>query len=397
MAKNQKNENTNSPDYAIHHIKVLDGVRALAILFVVWFHLWQQSWVPLQIGTYNMDWISRTGYLMVDMMILLSGFCLFLPHAREVFYGEKADTWKTFYIKRIARIMPSYYVAIGIIFFAFAMQQYGDSGSMWKDLISHMTFTHNLFGNSVANTHLNGVLWTVGVEMQLYLVFPLLAYCFKKKPMITYCSMVLVGVISSMYISNHYDSLLQALVTNHVLTFFSVYANGMLGAYAYVAMTKNRKRNQGEAIVGTIVVIMCFYVYKILCEHLLSYQFGTRWQVDYRFLLSLVFVVMLWGIMFSAPLFQRLFDNVFMKYIALISYNLYIWHQYLAVKLKELRIPYWEGETPPNQTGDTAWMYKYLALCIFVSFLVAVVMTFLVERPAARLIMKLYNRKKGKK
>lgn len=397
MGKVQKKQNTNAVEYDIHHIKVLDGVRAIAILFVVWFHLWQQSWVPLQVGSYSMDWISRTGYLMVDMMILLSGFCLFLPHAREVFLGEKADSIKTFYVKRLARIAPSYYLAIGIIFFAFAMHEYGDKTAMWKDLIPHLTFTQNLFEGAVSGTHLNGVLWTVGVEMQLYLIFPLLAFCFKKKPIVTYCAMVLVGIISGMYISDRYDSLIQVLVTNHVLTFFSVYANGMLGAYAYVAMTQNRKRNQGEAIMGTVVTIMCFYAYKLLCEHLMGYQFGSRWQVDYRFLLSLVFVVMLWGVMLSAPLFQRLFDNVVMKYIALISYNLYIWHQYIAVKLKELRIPYWEGETPPNELGDTTWMHKYLALCIVLSIVAAVATTFLVERPAAKLIMKLYNKKKGKK
>ena len=87
------NEKTQEKDwkFSINYLNALDGIRALAILIVAWYHIWQLSWLqPIKnttllsafhINTINLDWIVRTGYQMVDVMLLLSGFCLFLPYA----------------------------------------------------------------------------------------------------------------------------------------------------------------------------------------------------------------------------------------------------------------------------------------------------------------------------
>ena len=78
------------------------------------------------------------------------------------------------------------------------------------------------------------------------------------------------------------------------------------------------------------------------------------------------------------------------RFIAAISYNLYIWHQWLAVRIKyDLRIPPWQGDTPPNQLGDTVWMHRYLALIWCAAFAAAVLATYLVEKPAARWLKSL--------
>ena len=132
--------NSNNPYYQTNHIDVLDGVRAIAILIVVWFHFWQQSWLMPIIGDFNIDWIPRNGALLVDMMILLSGFCLFLPHARSMVYGEQTPAASTFYIKRAARIMPSYYLSVfGILLlFALPLNAYTNPSFMWKDIFTHV-------------------------------------------------------------------------------------------------------------------------------------------------------------------------------------------------------------------------------------------------------------------
>ena len=89
-----------------------------------------------------------------------------------------------------------------------------------------------------------------------------------------------------------------------------------------------------------------------------------------------------------------LFANRLMTLLAGISYNFYIWHQYVAVKLKELRIPPWEGETPPNMTGDRAWMWQYQILIVAASLAVAAAMTYGFERPVAKRLQKKGNRVK---
>lgn len=71
-------------EYDTKYIKVLDGIRAISILNIVWFHFWQQTWIFHKIGSISLDWIPRYGFLLVDMMILLSSFCLFIPYARNM-------------------------------------------------------------------------------------------------------------------------------------------------------------------------------------------------------------------------------------------------------------------------------------------------------------------------
>lgn len=390
-------------DYEISHIGVLDGIRVLAIGLVVWFHFWQQSWLMPITENVNLDWLVRNGSILVDMMIVLSGFCLFLPYAKEMVYGKKGTKsffTGQFYIKRAARIMPSYYVAIFVVLFFFALpgKEYLSTTDMWKDLIPHLTFTHNLFETSLLNTKLNGVLWTVGVEMQLYLLFPLMVTCFQKKPWLTYIGMALIGVVSSGFISANFANVEQGFYVNHVLTFFSVFATGMLGAWLYMRVIKDRTRKSWEGIVFTGISLACMAVFYYFCKMRMSYEGGEqKWQVDYRFVLGLLFLIFILSTIFAAKWYRKIWDNRVMKFLAGISFNLYICHQYVAVKLKEFRIPFWGGDTPPNQQANMdTWKWQYTFTCIIVSLLIATAMTYLVEKPAAKLILKKYNQRKKK-
>lgn len=381
--------------YQIHHIDVLDGVRAISILIVVWFHFWQQSWLMPIAGGFNIDWIPRNGALLVDMLILLSGFCLFLPYARCMVYNEPCPRPSLFYLRRAARILPSYYFSIIVALFLFALplQEYHNNSFMWKDILTHITFTHNLLLDTLTGTKLNGVLWTVALEVQFYLLFPLLAKCFQKKPILTYCVMTMIGLISSSIISNHFGTIAQPLYVNYPLTFFSVFANGMLGAWTYVTITRNKNYVKAEEFFYLLMTIGGLLFYKILCDHHSAFPNGQQWQVKYRFILSLLYLLILFGVLMAQHIFRYLLGNRLMKFLAGISFNLYIWHQYIAVKLKELRIPYWEGTTPPNQLGDKPWMWKYMLLCITLSLATAILTTYLIEKPASTLIQ---NRTKKK-
>jgi len=382
--------------YQHNHIDVLDGIRAVAILIVVWFHFWQQSWLMPIAGDFNIDWIPRNGALLVDMLILLSGFCLFLPYARSMVYETEAPHAKSFYKKRVARIFPSYYFNVFLVLFLFALPlgEYAAKGFMWKDLLSHIFFVNNLSYDTLVATKLNGVLWTVAVEVQFYLIFPLLAKWFQKRPIPTYSCMTLIGLISSHYICKNFGTLNQALYVNHTLTFFSVFANGMLGAWAYISITHAKKPVKAEQFLYILMTLAGLVQYKILCDHHISFPNGQQWQVKYRYVLSLVYLMILFGTLMAQQYFRFLLGNKLMKFLATISFNLYIWHQYIAVKLKEFRIPYWEGDIPPNQLGDKPWMWKYMLLCIAVSLVVAILTTYLIEKPISRLILRRYDKSK---
>ena len=373
--------------YDTKHLKVLDGIRALAILIIVWYHFWQQNWISPTIGSFSIDYIPRYGYLLVDMMILISGFCLFIPYARAMVYKDKMPKMKDFYIKRIARIVPSYYLAL-IIFFIFWLLGRGIfNGFFFKDTIMHLLFVHNWSSDTLLYTCFNGVLWTVAIEVQFYLIFPFIAKMFTKKPIITYVIMMAMGIFCTWIIKSNVTSNNLSFYVNHFLTFIPVFANGILASWLYMLYTKKKKRNIITDLLFMIMSISCIMVYCYLVKHIGSENIQV-WQLNNRILLSIVFTVFIISTLLSSRIYQKIFNNPFMKYICVISFNLYIYHQFIAVKLKEYRIPYYSGDIPPNMTGDTKWQWTYFILCIVISLIVASIITYFFEKPMANLIKK---------
>lgn len=379
-----------------YRVDVVDGIRALSILLVLWFHVWQQSWLmpyidlPFLTGTVSLDCVPRAGFLFVDMLLLLSAFCLFLPHARAMVYGDPVPSVGVFYRKRIARIVPSYWFSVLVIFLFFSLPSgayAGDAKGMWADLLSTMTFTQTFIPQVLLGTKLNGALWTAAIEMQFYLLFPLLAYCFRKKTTLTYVVMVSVSMAYLFFFALPDTDKLRYLL-NQLPGFFGVFANGMLLAYVYVLLSKHMKRRFWLSIPATLVSIGCVV---LIVRMLKTAPFVTpvqAWQASHRFSQSIIFAVFVLSSALSVKAFRFLLSNRVMVFLAAVSYNLYIWHQWLSVRLKEWRIPYWEGETAPNFTGDMLWQRKYTWIVIGVSLAVATIVTYLIEKPLANKINK---------
>ena len=98
------------------------------------------------------------------------------------------------------------------------------------DILSHLTFTHNLFYFSYFRSPLNGALWTLAVEMQFYLLFPLLARAFRKLPIVTYFAMAGAAFAFRFWAGNQEDT---SLYFNQLPAFLDVYANGFVAASAF--------------------------------------------------------------------------------------------------------------------------------------------------------------------
>ena len=77
-------------------------------------------------------------------------------------------------------------------------------------------------------------------------------------------------------------------------------------------------------------------------------------------------------------------SNRVVRFLSGISFNFYIWHQWLAVQLKQWRIPPYLAAENPNQAGEMPWQLHYTLLCFAAAILVATLVTYLVEKPAAK-------------
>lgn len=393
-AKIQKRKSRNKMDTKVEkHIDVLDGVRAVAMVFVVWFHFWQQSWLT---PPGKLEGFVRYGFVFVDLLILLSAFCNFYPYARAILLQEPWPDTLKFYKKRAMRILPSYYLSLLVMTIVLMVEGVPLTGAFWKDFMAHIFCVGPLFAESYLSRYFNGVLWTVQIEVLYYLLIPWLARLFRKFPVFTCVGLWICGLVSAGYIVSEKADMIR-IYGNHIATFAGCYANGMLLSVLYIIL-KRKLPGQNQLpkstrndlhrgldekciqLVATGIAVMCVVHLTHMFEELGVGALQVT-QLKQRFELSLVFSCFILALVFSWRGLQWLFANRFMKWIAAISYNLYIWHQYIAVKLKEYRIPYWEGETPPNMSGDREWMWKYQILIVVLSLLVAVIATYGFERP----------------
>ena len=365
-----------------------DFLRALCIFFIAWFHIWQQSWLnpnftllghPVDIYP-----VVACGYMFVDLMLALSGFLLMLG-----FLNGRDRAPRRFYVARAARILPSYWFCLIVVLFCFALpgHEFGSASRMWKDLLSHLSFTHNLLTEGYNGTRLNVALWTLAVEVQFYLIFPLLARAFEKKPLLTWALMCAFGMGMRYFVYKTYPD--TTLYFNRLPAMMDVYANGMLAAWAYFWLKDARPAVWRAALSTLLALGCCVLTYRILRAQ--YYRGGGEnlrlGQIIWRFPLSaLGGVFLLCGSRALRPV-RALLSNPVTRFLSGISFNYYIWHQYLAVKLKAWHIPPYSVEKP-NVEGIQPWQTHYTLLCFGAALALSVLLTYALERPCARWIKK---------
>ena len=377
--------------YDRRYAPVADGFRVMCVLFVGWFHIWQQSWLApvLNVGrmTINLSGPVRAGYMFVDLMILLSGFLLFLPYARSREEGDPLPDLRTYYTRRALRILPSYYLCVLITFLVDGLRGYSSARQMLLDLVGHLTFTHNQFYESYIGTRLPGVLWTLAVEVQFYLIAPLIGRAFVRRPFAVYAGMTAAAFFYRfVYVAGLSDT---SLYFNRLPAMLDVYANGMLAAWAFVRLN-GRKRLKASPTAGCAGVVIClmslagiFAITNAQYHIPNGYEAIRYGQMLYRFPLTALGALFLIGGSFASRWFQWLFSNRLVRFLAGVSYNFYIWHAHIALRLRAWHIPPYESDMP-QAAGEQPWQTIYTLLCFAAALAVAIAMTYLWERPMSR-------------
>ncbi len=378
-----------SPDYAAAG----DLLRVLCVFLISWYHIWQLSWLfpNFQIGSLRISLTVpvRLGYLFVDLMLMLSGFLLYLPYA-----NGKERSPRAFYTRRALRILPSYWLCLLVVLvFLVADPAFTDGKALFQDLIAHLTFTQNLFSVSMMRTRLNGVLWTLAVEVQFYLLLPLLAPAFRKYPAAVYAILCGIAFFSRSVIAASTD--VPTILVNRLPVLLDVYANGMLAAHVYARLAAKEERRKLVALIASVLCLAALWGIWCILKRQNAIN-GTeeihRGQYDHRWFLSFFGAVFVAAGSLSARPLRALFSNRVVRFLSAISYNYYIWHQWLAARLRDWRIPPYQAEFP-NKVNEQPWQTRYTLLCFAAAFAVAVLMTYLVEKPCAKWGRRLLERR----
>jgi peptidoglycan/LPS O-acetylase OafA/YrhL len=369
------------------YLAAADVLRVIAVLMVGWYHIWQQSWLNpgFSLGSHyvNLQQLVRNGYLMVDILLVLSGFLLALPHAKAAINDGSAPETREFYVKRFWRIVPSYALAVLVTLFFYALPNhlYSTSAFMLKDLLAHFTFTHNLFSDVYFNTPLPGVLWTLGVEVQFYVLFPLIACFYRERPGLTCLLLMLAGLAVRLWVYQQSDTI---LLVNQLPCMLDLFACGM-GAAWLLTRAEQRPLSASVRWVLAIAALLCLCgIFQLLYTQTLGDGETVRHsQLLRRLPLGLLTgAFLLCGSLAPAGL-NRALGNPVTRFLSQVSYNFYIWHQFLALRLKDWHIPSYVSELP-NQAGEQPWQLRYTLLCFAAALVLAGAITYLIEKPLAR-------------
>ena len=341
-----------------------DLFRVLAIGMVAAFHFWQQTWI----GGGRLDYLLRTGCAWVDGMILLSAFCLWLPHGLDAAEGRPFAGCAGFWRRRLVRLVPGYWLATLVGGAVNAVQQ-GLDAHLVKDVLAHLLLIPTLFPESYIWARTNGALWTVGVLVQFYLLFPLLARAFRARPALTFLGLCAVQAGYTAWALGLEDWR-YSFAFNQLPAFAGVLALGFAAASA-VARLGCRVRGRGRWGFSALAAASLWAAARVLrgMNDMGDIQHAQLiWRMPLIACLALALIGLCLGV--------RLPGGRFWAFLSGISFSYYMWHQWLAVQLKyHLRLPPWQGDTPPNQLGDTVWMWRYFGLILAVSLAAAVLLT----------------------
>ena len=159
-----------APRNTRQRVMELDGLRGIAALWVVLYHLWGA------IGKRDVDWVPSSvseflnaGWLGVDIFFVLSGFVITHSVANMTITPIFVPK---FIIRRSIRIDPPYWAAIGLaIVFMVLKNTFFPSESVtlpsFKEVAAHIFYLQDLLGYG----NISSVFWTLCLEFQFYVIF----------------------------------------------------------------------------------------------------------------------------------------------------------------------------------------------------------------------------------
>lgn len=260
---------------------------------------------------------------------------------------------------------------------AFGWAQFASPGDAAVQLASHAFFVH-IWSNDTFGG-INGVLWSLAIEVQFYVLFPAIAWCAMRRPLPTLAALAAIGLGYRLIIAPHADALHQMQQLPGTIDLF---AAGMFAAYVYRGLATGAPKlaSRGPlwtavAIVGLVATVS---VFRGAFDARLAPNWPTLWYVWGRTELAASFVVLTIGSLYAVPLWQRALANPALTFLSLISYNLYLYHQLIARALLAAYVPEWVGA---SEKSDGSWGIAFSIVALVVSLGVAWVLTIAVEIP----------------
>ncbi len=349
------------------YIPGLNGLRAIAVFIVIFFH-WGLPPLPLFIFLQK---YFPNGNFGVNIFFVISGFLISSILLNE---KDKAAKQKTtgrkiiinFYIRRFLRIFPIYYIVLLLLLFS-ALPHYKDN------FIYYLTYTENFHvyfnhdWDSFSHT------WSLAVEEQFYIIWPCIIILTKKSRLVyVFIFFILIGPVFSFFQTIY----LKPALNVYILTpsCFDAFGIGALLAYYYVNNNMARIKKWTKVLLPFSILLLFYWTLAPGGGHL---------QYLKRFSDSIIASGLILFCLSNSyrSLRNRLLENKVMVHLGMVSYGIYLFHY---------AIPYFYSKAKQNmhvEFGKYDSIIDYLLMMIIL-LLLAFFSFYKIEKPILRLKKK---------
>ncbi len=298
-------------------VRELDGIRGVAILLVLVWHYVNRQIEPSNVGLLpylklatNVTWSG------VDLFFVLSGFLI----GGILFdHRSSANYFRVFYIRRACRILPLYFVIIGV-FLVLSQRVSRDFDWLFAGALpawTYVTFTQNYYLHSfVGAAHWLDLTWSLAVEEQFYLGLPLLIR-FVAAPLIvpSLIFLILLGPIMRFWVGGLGAYVYAFCRTDALL--LGVLLAWLFRQPKFVQFVRS-KRLLGWSVLSALILLTSFIP-------LIAFAFGG---VGNHFWFAILYgLFLLLVVVFPESHLAGILRNPILVWLGIRSYCIYLTHQ----------------------------------------------------------------------
>jgi len=295
------------------YIRELDGLRFIAIASVICVHI-TGIWTASVGRTYDdMGDIARVFYRMtllggygVELFFMISGFVLAIPFCQNALAGGRPVDLRKYFWRRVTRLEPPYLVSMLFFFIMMPLWGKGSYGELFPNLLASLAYLHNAIYN--VGSVINNNAWSLEVEVQFYLLVPLILTALSMGLLLRRTVMVLAVIGFSLH-----PLWLQENFPVSILQFFQFFALGILFCDLRTTDWSERPSSTASDLPAFLALPAFFWVN--LTQPELARSLANPW------LIALFFYSALWGKWHS-----RLLSWGWLPIVGGMCYSIYLLH-----------------------------------------------------------------------
>jgi len=309
----------------------LDGLRAYSALAVVAAHT--------GLAFFSQGWIG------INFFFVLSGFLITTILIRS---KEATNYFSVFYARRFLRIFPIYYFVLGCAI-GVALYKNLDVSSCWYYFFYIQNFPLSAHGFSISGfPHWLDHTWTLAIEEQFYIFFPLLVWFFKPRGLTIACIIIIMVTLANRYVFySHF----------HLGNTFSSLDCLAAGALISIGL----KHYKASRLIGILFALFIILSLGCLLSKNPMQPFLATALLPFICLTVMVLITQ------SNILITALFENRLIVYMGKISYGIYLYHYPIIFIADWLAIKY-AATLPINPYLLTALKFIVIVVVSSLSF-----------------------------